>query len=366
MSISHLLTLEASVLLCLCEGAVLPDRFAHKELALDEFCEVVDLVSSLSYVYQSFRRGFYDANGIANCSGSRFLHPVLLCPAPQETQTLSKCKSAEEGASCVEDGSCKLGADLNNCPSLAGSVSVYTVSSEACKMGGIDECSSLLKALFVVSSLSVLLTFPVMMCGPALWLCVAGRDLFWSLFVVTIPALFMTIPLYLIAYLTQGTGALVGVCLCIGVPLLLCCALTGFCGCDADRGFFEVSGAENDANAKNVELLLLLNVPIFSVPVSHKMGPDKAKELMQLRKPQKCLLRLISDVPEIVCATTDMMVFGISWWAVLDLAASIFMMLYHAVGISIRACFTMNRLVDAMVTEKVRKSQPGVVGAAAV
>jgi len=314
-------TLVASVLLCLCEGTAVPERFAHKELALDQFCEVVDLFSSLSYVYQSFRRGFGDTNAITKSTDGRFLHPVLTCPAPQEIQALSACSSAAVGATCFEDGTCEMGANLDNCLSLTGSVSVYTVSEDACKWGDFRQCSQLLKGLFVASSLSVLLTIPLMIVGPAAGFCMAGRD--FCDFAETmawcgLPILCMTVPLYCFAYLVGGNGALAGVCISVGLPICLCCSLTlynGFNLQDLLKSDLRKSAGFEENDVKNMELLLLLNVPILNVLVAHKMGPDKARELIHMQRPQKCIVRLTADIPEIICSTLDMLVFGVSWWA---------------------------------------------------
>jgi len=305
-------------------GAFLPDRYAHVELALDEGFEQLDLASSVQYWYATYWRAFgTDSAGIELCEDGAFMKPALLsqCPKPSDIDSLPSCDNSTYGELCIPDGACGSGKrDLGNCPRLevADSKATVLIKTQTCKGSlGTRFCNNLAKGISTAALLTTLsgIFLPL---AHALWIFREGAEdrcciliVFDGITAAVVASIILPVS-WEVAPPTASVVCVVFVGLSfIYVNFWNCCLLC--------------ASVESNRGRRWAAMLL----PIFGVYTAWRLGHELAKETIKVRKPMKIHLRLQQDLPEIAIVVLDMLYFGFSWYATVDVIASVLGFTYH-------------------------------------
>jgi len=287
-----------------------PDRFAHRELVLDELFEHADMISSILYIVMAYHRAFQNLGTRVCDDDGLYLLPIPTSACPVLNMSHAECSNAAEGEVCV--GSCATTQDVNNCvdPLARKSISIYLKSDMACKLGDEGVCRTGARFLFFIALASSFASLAVL--GPWKILDDPGRILpfVYGVMVAFGCAIAWT---YLISTAMHAVA---------GILAVICCSSC----CCASLNWTTLS---NNSDSPEERRQLLLNAPFISLLAVCKMSPETAKDTMDRRAPRKWAMRFVQDVPETCCAVLDIWWFGGSWQAALDVALSGLMILSH-------------------------------------
>ena len=296
----------------------LPDRFAHRELVLDELLEHADMISSILYIVEAYHRAFQNLGTRVCDDDGLYLLPIPTSACPVLNMSHAGCSNAAAGEVCI--GSCATTQDVNNCvdPLTRKSISIYLKSDMACKLGDEEVCRTGARWLYFIALTSSFASLVVL----APWeLDAWSNEDGLSMFLKQCCGCFFVFAyLFVIAWTFLMSTARDAVA---GILAVMCCSS---CVCFCCNW---ATLTNNPASPPEVRRQVLLNAPFISLLAVCKMSPETAKDTMDRRAPRKWALRFVQDVPETCCAVLDIWWFGGSWQATLDVALSGLMILSH-------------------------------------
>mmetsp|Transcript_16047 Transcript_16047/g.44017 ORF Transcript_16047/g.44017 Transcript_16047/m.44017 type:complete len:354 (-) Transcript_16047:39-1100(-) len=317
--------------------------YHHRALAFDEFMEVVDMVSSVLYIVEAYPRAFgTDSGGFAQCDDGYFVRPVVVSECPLGGAPNPCSNSTNVSEICLGDGDCGTDGSLNNCPPFTPGI--YEKTSVHC---GEENCEGWAKALFTVALISDVLAIVVVACFPGArpyksqinernLVCGVRPFLVRYCCLGVLPSVGATMLVAwgvgtnwgrnrddYVANNVVGPDAALRILVIVMLALLVAATVLNM---------WWLSGYGRNVSEEDLKLkrqLGGLNIPLFSMLVALYMTSETAEAVEKERCWQKWQLRIVQDIPQAVVAILDMCFFGVSWFAALDVAASVVMILVH-------------------------------------
>jgi len=111
------------------------------------------------------------------------------------------------------------------------------------------------------------------------------------------------------------------------------------------------------AHLKRRKLMALISIPIIGALAARHLSKEEAEEIHRKRAIQKTAMRFTQDIPEMFCSIADLYFFGASWAAILDLAFSLLLLVWHLTKSCTRAAIAADKKMGEVVGEVVGKSR---------